>query len=288
MPETLLDAAGRPRSPATPPGYHAGRSPRNKGPAPPGRPAHRRRDRRRDAPRRHRHPRRPPAGAHRRAVARGCASTKPSRSARATSIRAAARCSCAAARAAGVARSAWMTGLGARPALARSARRAAGRSIAVHRHRPDPRARVVPRRGAHRGAPGAERAGVRRRFAPHQLRHAHAVEMAREGAADRHPAPARPHQPRDQLDLPAGHRQHRDHLRRPRPPPADGPGRPRSASDGVAHRFLVVVRAATRVRPPLVHPPRGAEPMKPTAQALVGGHRDSASPRRSRGARRRV
>ena len=25
------------------------------------------------------------------------------------------------------------------------------------------------------------RAGVRRRFAPHQLRHAHAVEMAREG-----------------------------------------------------------------------------------------------------------
>jgi len=27
----------------------------------------------------------------------------------------------------------------------------------------------------------ASRAGVRRRFAPHQLRHAHAVEMAREG-----------------------------------------------------------------------------------------------------------
>jgi hypothetical protein len=31
MPEVLLDAAGRPRSPATLPGYHAGRSPRNKG-----------------------------------------------------------------------------------------------------------------------------------------------------------------------------------------------------------------------------------------------------------------
>jgi integrase len=29
----------------------------------------------------------------------------------------------------------------------------------------------------------AQRAGVRRRFAPHQLRHAHAVEMAREGVA---------------------------------------------------------------------------------------------------------
>jgi hypothetical protein len=31
MPEVLLDAAGRPRSPATVPGYHAGRSPRDKG-----------------------------------------------------------------------------------------------------------------------------------------------------------------------------------------------------------------------------------------------------------------
>jgi hypothetical protein len=31
MPEVLLDAAGRPRSPATLPGFHAGRSPRNKG-----------------------------------------------------------------------------------------------------------------------------------------------------------------------------------------------------------------------------------------------------------------
>jgi hypothetical protein len=31
MPELLLDAAGRPRSPATLPGYHAGRPPRNKG-----------------------------------------------------------------------------------------------------------------------------------------------------------------------------------------------------------------------------------------------------------------
>ena len=31
MPELLPDAAGRPRSPATLPGYHAGRPPRNKG-----------------------------------------------------------------------------------------------------------------------------------------------------------------------------------------------------------------------------------------------------------------
>ncbi len=32
--ERPLDAAGRPRSPATMPGYHAGRPPRNKGPYP--------------------------------------------------------------------------------------------------------------------------------------------------------------------------------------------------------------------------------------------------------------
>ena len=31
MPQVLLDAAGRPRSPAAVPGYHSGRSPRNKG-----------------------------------------------------------------------------------------------------------------------------------------------------------------------------------------------------------------------------------------------------------------
>jgi hypothetical protein len=31
MPEVLLDAAGRPHSPATVPGFHAGHSPRNKG-----------------------------------------------------------------------------------------------------------------------------------------------------------------------------------------------------------------------------------------------------------------
>ncbi len=38
----------------------------------------------------------------------------------------------------------------------------------------------------------AQAAGVRRRFAPHQLRHAHAVEMSREGPARCHPAATRP------------------------------------------------------------------------------------------------
>jgi len=48
----------------------------------------------------------------------------------------------------------------------------------------------------------ATAAGVRRRFAPHQLRHAHAVEMAPRGRpADRHPAPTPPQQRRGHLDL---------------------------------------------------------------------------------------
>jgi site-specific recombinase XerD len=39
----------------------------------------------------------------------------------------------------------------------------------------------------------APQAGVRRRFAPHQLRHAHAVELAREGVPlGRHPTTTRP------------------------------------------------------------------------------------------------
>ena len=55
-------------------------------------------------------------------------------------------------------------------------------------------------------------AGVRRRFAPHQLRHAHAVEMSRKGhLADRHPATARPRRPRDHVPIPPRNRQHRDH-----------------------------------------------------------------------------
>ena len=62
----------------------------------------------------------------------------------------------------------------------------------------------------------AAAAGVRRRFAPHQLRHAHAVEMAHEGAACRDPAATRTRAPRHHEHLPAGHRQQRDHQHRPR------------------------------------------------------------------------
>jgi hypothetical protein len=47
----------------------------------------------------------------------------------------------------------------------------------------------------------------------------------RRRAADRHPTPTRAHQPRHHLDQSAGHRRHRDHRHRPRPPRADGPRR---------------------------------------------------------------
>jgi hypothetical protein len=51
MSELLLDAAGRRRSPATLPEFHAGRPPRNKGMRYPADPPTIRGDRHRDAPR---------------------------------------------------------------------------------------------------------------------------------------------------------------------------------------------------------------------------------------------
>ena len=70
----------------------------------------------------------------------------------------------------------------------------------------------------------AAAAGVRRRFAPHQLRHAHAVEMAREGV----PLIVIQRQLGHSnlgihLRLPARHRQRRDHRDRARPTRANDP-----------------------------------------------------------------
>jgi integrase len=60
----------------------------------------------------------------------------------------------------------------------------------------------------------AAEAGVRRRFAPHQLRHAHAVELAREGVSlnviQRQLGHA--NQPRHHEHLPSGNRHRGDHL----------------------------------------------------------------------------
>jgi Phage integrase family len=168
----VLDAAGRRRSPATMPGFHTGRPPRNKG---------------------LRYPADPPAVEEIVAVMRiagdglhGCgapvfASTKRSPCARPTSIAAAAHYLSGTAREGDVARSGWTTGDG----------RSSSRLIARVALPIGPLFCII--NGRTRGRPWttsgaraelrrvAARAGVRRRFAPHQLRHAHAVEMAREG-----------------------------------------------------------------------------------------------------------
>ena len=109
------------------------------------------------------------------------ASTRHSRWARPILIGAAARCSCGAARAAAAERSEWTSGPGS----------SSNRGLtSAPRSRSDLFCIVT---GATRGRAWsntavraqlrdvAAQAGVRRRFAPHRLRHAHAVEMAREG-----------------------------------------------------------------------------------------------------------
>jgi site-specific recombinase XerD len=86
----------------------------------------------------------------------------------------------AAVRAGAGARSAWTSGAGS-SCMARSQSSAASRAAVLHidgptRGRPwsDAAVRCEFRRLA-------AAAGIRRRFAPHQLRHAHALELAREG-----------------------------------------------------------------------------------------------------------
>jgi integrase len=81
---------------------------------------------------------------------------------------------------------------------------------------------VVCRRGTLR-APAARsqgRSATALRAAPASAR-ARRRDGARGRAADRHPTPARAHQPRHHLRLPARHRQRRDHRHRPRPPRTD-------------------------------------------------------------------
>ncbi|MGH2797765.1 MAG: tyrosine-type recombinase/integrase [Thermoleophilaceae bacterium] len=63
----------------------------------------------------------------------------------------------------------------------------------------------------------AAQAGVRRRFAPHQLRHAHALELAREGVPlNIIQRPTRARQSRHHIHLPARHLPRGDHRQRPR------------------------------------------------------------------------
>lgn len=178
----LFDAAGRPRSPATLPGYHAGRPPRNKG---------------------LRYPADPPTVEEIVAVMRQAGDRVDGRRARALMV------------------VLWRSGLRISEALALNETDLDPKrgSILVRRGKGGKRRTVGmdawgweqlvpwledrvafpagalfcvvhgPTAGRPCSAPSiraqlrrlATHAGVRRRFAPHQLRHAHAVEMAREG-----------------------------------------------------------------------------------------------------------
>jgi len=112
----------------------------------------------------------------------GCASRRRSRWASATSIRGGGRCSCAKARVAVGARSAWTPGGWEQlsPWLGDRVELPVGPLFCIidgpTRGRPWSGAAV---RTQFRRL--AARAGVRRRFAPPQLRHAHALELTREG-----------------------------------------------------------------------------------------------------------
>ena len=180
--QPLFDAAGRPRSPATLPGYHAGRPPRNKG---------------------QRYPADPPTVDEIVAVMRRAGDGRHGRRMRGlivvlwraglrihealaldrltwTSV--AAACWCVTVRMIGVARSGWIRGAWL------VLRDWAPDRISLA---PGPLFCVIdgPTRGRawSDSAVRAElrhlavQAGVRRRFAPHQLRHAHAVELLHEG-----------------------------------------------------------------------------------------------------------
>jgi integrase len=201
----VLDAAGRRRSPATMPGYHAGRPPRNKG---------------------IRYPADPPTIDEIVAVMRHAGTDRHGWRLRAVIV------------------VLWRAGLRVQEALAltehdldrrrgsvlvRSGKGGRRREVGMdewgwEQLRPWLSARaelpvgplfcVID--GPTRGRPWsgaavrtefrrvAARAGVRRRFAPHQLRHARALELAREGgAAQHHPAPVGASESRHDVDLPA-------------------------------------------------------------------------------------
>jgi site-specific recombinase XerD len=67
-------------------------------------------------------------------------------------------------------------------AMAAGAYAHAGRAAVLRDQRPHPRSRVASLGSAGALRRRATRAGVRRRFAPHQLRHAHALDLLREAA----------------------------------------------------------------------------------------------------------
>jgi hypothetical protein len=219
---SVLDAAGRRRSPATLPGYHAGRPPRNKG---------------------MRYPADPPTVEEIVAVMRNAPDDRHGWRVRAMIV------------------VLWRAGLRVHEALALAEHDLdARRGSILVRHGKGGRRREVGMdewaweqlrlwlsaraqlplgplfcviAGPTRGRPWsgaavrgefrrlAVLAGVRRRFAPHQLRHAHALELAREGVPLNIIQRQRPCQPRHHLDLPPRHRSRGNHHCSAHTAPAD-------------------------------------------------------------------
>ena len=225
MSELLLDRAGRRRSPATMPGFRAGHAPGNKG---------------------LRYPADPPKVEEIIAVMRTAGDDAHGRRLRGLIVilwRAGLRIQEALAlaesdldprrgallvrrgKAAGAAKSVWTPGAGGAAAVARAAPAAARRATALRHQRADLRPALDKRRGTSRPAPHSRRGrrATALRAAPAPARPCRRAR-ARRRATNRHPAAARPQQPRHHLGLPPGHRQRRNHRNRPRPPPADDPG----------------------------------------------------------------
>ena len=225
MSELLLDAAGRRRSPATLPDFHAGRPPRNKG---------------------IRYPADPPTIEEIVAVMRAPGDGVPGRRLRGLIVvlwRAGVRI-CEALALAEADLDARRGSLLVRRGKGGRRREVGMDDWAFEQLAPWLKARVQlpvgplfcvvngPTRGrpwsASAAALGASARGSGRRRAA-ALRAASAAprprrrDGARGRAADRHPTPTRPHQPRHHVHLPARDRQHRDHRHRPRAPRADGP-----------------------------------------------------------------
>ena len=224
MSELLLDRAGRRRSPATLPGFHAGHAPGNKG---------------------LRYPADPPKVEEIIAVMRAAGEAAHGRRLR------------------GLIVIMWRAGLRIQEALALTEGDLDQRrgSVLVRRGKSGRRREVgmdawgweqlEPRlddrrelpvgpllcvvNGATRGRTGRPRGTCRaaahrrrrRSAAPLRATPAPSRPRRRDGArrrpADRHPAPARTQQPRHHIDLPARHRQRRDHRDRPRPTRPDDP-----------------------------------------------------------------
>jgi hypothetical protein len=229
---SALDSAGRRHSPATMPGYHAGRARlATKGCAtPPTRQPWTRSLPSCATP----HPTATATGCARSSScsgAPGCASRKRSRSPSTIWTRGADRCSSATARAAAGARSAWTNGAGNSCVPGSPLGRATCRAAVLHHRRPHSRATVV-RRGRAVRVSANRRQGRRQaslRAAPAATR-ACARAGARRCAAEHHPAPARPRQPRHDVDLPTGDRPRGDHRHRPHAPSADDVRQRRAAA----------------------------------------------------------